>query len=350
MVTSKDNRKGTAHFLLDYGPDYHVLWQVFMDDSDESWWVPNPGRKTGPSGEERKIKAMTITAKVIADSVSPQGVRLTTIQTRYPKFIHGELMTHRTFSRNASSSRAIPVARLIQDVMDDPAVPIHWGKNQPGMQAREELTGNDLVMAQREWLRARDHAVAHARMLSFDGVHKQIVNRIIEPFCHVNVVITSTEWLNFYTLRRHPDAMPEMKALADAMWEAQQASMPKRLLSGQWHLPYVTAQDETHELVGIDPKALIKLSVARCARVSYLTHEGKAPDIDADLALYDRLVGSQPLHASPAEHQATPDYFCSWAPPFSADVSKWEYPHQWGNFYGWRQYRKTLQGECVRDR
>src|ERR1700693_1578480 len=112
---------------------------------------------------------MTVSAKIVADSVGQAGQRITTMQLRYPKFIHGEFMTHRVFSRNASSSRAIPVERLIQDVIDDPAMPVFWGKNQKGMQAKEELTGNDLYMAKREWLRARDQAVASARMLAFDG-------------------------------------------------------------------------------------------------------------------------------------------------------------------------------------
>ena len=303
---------------------------------------------------------MTISAKIIADSVSPQGIRLTTLQLRYPKFIHGEFMTHRVFSRNASSSRAIPVERLIQDVLDDPAMPVFWGKNQKGMQAAEELTGLELKLAKGTWLYARDQAVKSASELCMCNVHKQLVNRIIEPWCHINVVVTATEWANFFALRRHKDAQPEMKALADAIWEAREASTPRRLLPGAWHLPYVSHDDEQQAYwetrhLGRDNseefdeqealRTCIQLSVARCARVSYLTHEGKPPNVEDDLKLCDRLIGSVPLHASPAEHQATPD-----TPWMNDPGNGWKHEHEWGNFTGWRQYRKTLPNESVRDR
>ncbi len=289
---------------------------------------------------------MTITAAIIADSVSPQGIRLTTMQLRYPRFIHSEFMTHRVFSRNASSSRAIPVERLIQDVIDDPAMPVFWGSNKPGMQAGEELTGHERDVAITAWLATRDRCVEVARAMAGYGIHKQIVNRIIEPWCHINVVCTATEWSNFYALRRHPDAQPEMKALADAMWKAHDLNVPEELTPGLWHLPYVAGHDLT-AVKGHD--TAIRLSVARCARVSYFTHEGKPPDIEADLKLYDRLVGSVPLHASPAEHQATPDGFGSAAAQYWS-VAEWDHPQQHGNFTGWRQYRKMLPNESVRDR
>jgi hypothetical protein len=300
---------------------------------------------------------MTITAKVIADSISPQDIRLTTMQLRYPKFIHGEFMTHRVFSRNASSSRAIPITRLIQDVLDDPAMPVFWGKHQPGMQATEELDPIfDRPLAIVGWLNARDEAVQKARALAKLGVHKQIVNRVIEPWCHINVVVTATEWSNFFVLRRHAAAQPEMKALADAMWEAREASIPRLLQPGEWHLPYVDPDeivppergvfDERPRYFSVSEwEKLAKLSVARCARVSYLTHEGKPPNIEEDLKLYDRLVGSVPLHASPAEHQATPDMRQSDIDKFMSN--EWCNPEQHANFIGWRQYRKMLPGESL---
>ncbi len=314
---------------------------------------------------------MTITAKIVADSISPQNIRLTTMQLRYPKFIHGEFMTHRVFSRNASSSRAIPVERLIQDVLDDPAMPVFWGKNQAGMQAGEECnewvqdpeisdTYYGSITREQAWLTARDNAVSMTRAMSKAGYHKQVVNRIIEPWCHINVVVTATEWSNFYALRRHPDAQPEMKTLADAMWDVQQASTPKLLQPGEWHLPYVTEDDlaeadafgrhlsnvfpnndEPRTADQIAGENLIKLSVARCARVSYLTHEGKPPNVEDDLKLYDRLVGSVPLHASPAEHQGTPDVWQA------VNKREWQHPEQHGNLRGWRQYRKMLPNEAA---
>ncbi len=281
---------------------------------------------------------MTITAQVIADSVSPDGIRLTTFQLRYPKFIHGEFMTHRVFSRNASSSRAIPVERLIQDIVDDPAAPIFWGRNQPGMQSREELTGIERHLAEITWDEARLEAIKNARMMNNAGAHKQIVNRIIEPWCHINVVVTATEWDNFFALRCHADAQPEMRVLAEAIRDARDGSTPILLAPPFWHLPYV-APVEQNRPKSMMVQELIKLSVARCARVSYLTHEGKPPDVDADLKLYDRLVSAVPLHASPAEHQATPD-------ERGHLTGNWYHSSEHANFRGWRQYRKMLPGEC----
>lgn len=284
------------------------------------------------TASKQRTPTMTITAKIIADSIGPDSCRLITMQLRYPKFIHGEFMTHRVFSRNASSSRAIPVERLIQDILADPATPVFWGKNQAGMQAREELDEGQKALAQTIWDEARRDAVARAYAMHGAGAHKQIVNRIIEPWCHINVVVTSTEWDNFYALRRHPDAQPEMQALANAMWEAQAASIPRMLSPGEWHLPYFKSGETAQLLDGDRLENRIAISVARCARVSYLTHEGKTPNIYEDLFLYKRLVGSAPLHASPAEHQATPDEF----------DNGWKHRHEHGNLRGWRQFRQML--------
>jgi thymidylate synthase ThyX len=304
---------------------------------------------------------LTITAKVVCDSISPQGIRLTTLQLRYPKWIHGEVMTHRVFSRNASSSRAIPVERLIQDVLDDPALPVFWGKNRPGMQAVEEMSIEERREAINEWLMARDDAVRHARILHMYETHKQLVNRIIEPWCHINVVVTSTEWANFDALRCHKDAQPEMRVLAEAMRDAREVSTPTFCEHSGWHLPYYDPDKDGEALyaanLGGSPfQWMIRVSVARCARVSYLTHEGKLPNVTEDLKLYDRLVGSVPLHASPAEHQATPDHFISDISDAKHFNKSWEaigtyaHPEQHGNFYGWRQYRKMLPNENVKDR
>jgi thymidylate synthase ThyX len=167
------------------------------------------------------------------------------------------------------------------------------------------------------------------------------------------VVCTATDYQNFFALRRHKDAQPEMKALADAMWDAREASIPKLLQPGEWHLPYVTPDEIKSSGPGLDNpggklsmmdwKRFIKLSVARCARVSYLTHDGKQPNIDEDLKLYDRLVGSVPLHASPAEHQATPDQRNS----YGNEIGPWWHKEQWGNFRGYRQYRHMLPNEST---
>ncbi len=303
---------------------------------------------------------MTISAKIILDSVANYGnrhepVRLTTMQLRYPKFIHGEFMTHRVFSRNASSSRAIPVSRMIEDVIRDTAGPVHWGLNQKGMQADQENDAllylsaghpdpdfrNEPTSKQMAWTIARDNAIKMAEAFDRAGYHKQIVNRLIEPFVHINVLVTATEWSNFYELRRHKDAQPEIHELADRMWEAQRDSVPQRLEQGQWHCPYVSYDDffrTKHDKPGNEDIAL-KISAARCARVSYLTQEGKVPTIEEDLDLFDRLMGAVPFHASPTEHQATPD---NWLSNSNFGEGAWLDPEQHGNFNGWRQFRHVL--------
>lgn len=291
---------------------------------------------------------MTISAKVIADSISPHGIRLTTMQVTMHRYVLAEFNTHRQFSRSFRSSRAVPVAKLLEEVRTDPAMPIAWLRNKPGMQATEPMDDVDVKLTRGTWLRAANNAADAAESLATLGLHKQWANRGLEPYLYVHGVVTATEWANFFALRRHKDAQPEMRALADAMWEAREASTPAILSQGQWHLPYFNYEIDRQPLddMGINKipdlrEAMIKLSVARCARVSYLTFEGKPPNVEEDLKLYDRLVGSEPLHASPAEHQATPDEQLN---------GFWMHQHQHGNFVDWRQYRKFLPGECVNEK
>lgn len=279
---------------------------------------------------------MTIEAKIVTDSVSPVGARLTTFQLVYPRFIHAELMTHRVFSRNASSSRAIPVEKIIQQVLDDPAMPVYWGKNQRGMQARTQLEGLDLEEAQRVWLVARDLAVNQARELVDLDLHKQIANRILEPWHHIHVVCTATDFDNFFTLRCHPDAQPEIKVLAEQMRDLYYTNQPDLIEYGQWHLPYLTRLEKTirpRDEDRIEHQAnLLKASTARCARVSYMTHDNQKPTLEKDIPLHDRLLTS--VHMSPLEHPATPMMN----------------PNQMsGNFKGWVQYRKTIKNECYKN-
>lgn len=240
---------------------------------------------------------MTITAKVILASEREDGKRIYTLQLRYPRFFHAEFMTHRMFSRNASSSRAIPVEKVIADVMNDPAMPLHWGKNQAGMQAREEhseLVWSDHVSGRVDpktaWLNARDWAVRAAQGFSQAGYHKQFVNRLLEPFAHIEVIVTATEWDNFFALRLHPDAQPEIQVLARAMRDAMENCSIQRLGAGEWHLPYASHEEGP------------RVSAARCARVSYLNHDGTKPDAPKDIVLANRLFESG--HMSPFEHQA----------------------------------------------
>lgn len=296
----------------------------------------------------------TITAKIIADSISENCPRLTTMELVYPRCIHGEFMSHRNFSRNASSSRAIPVNKQIQMIIDDPFVPIHWGVNEKGMQATQEAPDGIAshpsygdYPVKELWLKARDEAVEMAKAFNESGYHKQIVNRLLEPFAHIKVVMTATEWDNFFELRLHKDAEPHMQLLAQAMKKAMDESTSKILSVGDFHLPYIDESDWINYVYANNFEAiddLLKISVARCARVSYLTQDGKRSTYEDDIKLYDRLVGSVPLHASPLEHQATP------MPRFltSGDLLKvneeFDTPLQ-GNLNQWKQFRKIIEKE-----
>lgn len=273
----------------------------------------------------------TISAEIIADSISHSNIRLTTMRLVYPRCVHAELMTHRVFSRNASSSRAIPVARMIRDVINDPFVPLHWGANQSGMQARQELTGWRKRGMVGLWHTAKWLAVGSAWTAMKLGAHKQLVNRLLEPFGHITVLVTATDWANFFALRNHPDAEPHIQLLAQAMQSAMAASYPNFLATGEWHLPFIDKPVSD----GIETELALKCSVARCARVSYNNHDGTRPNLAVDVMLHDKLVGSSPLHASPAEHQAKA----------VAKVPR----GKTSNLRGWVQYRKRLQNECVRD-
>lgn len=279
----------------------------------------------------------TISAKVIQDSISPDGIRLTALSLVYPAFFHQDFMTHRVFSRNASSTRAIPMKKMLANIRRDMAMPIHWGINQPGMQAKQQLTGWRLLAAKALWRLAGHSAMFLAKQLERIGAHKQVGNMILWPFMHFNTIVSSTEWDNFFELRDHEDARPEIQKLAQEIKAAMERSVPVVLKAGQWHLPYVYAEDG--QMCDLDQQK--KISAARCARVSYLTHEGRVPDVDEDLGLFDRLVGSRPLHASPTEHQATPD---------KKVRGKWKHPELHGNFTGWIQQRKQLEQEIWRDK
>ena len=239
---------------------------------------------------------------MILDSVSKEGIRLTTMELTYPRFIHSEFMTHRVFSRNASSSRAIPVHKMIDMIRETPAEPIHWGKNQSGMQAENAVDPDTEHRAQLVWKHAAIDACKHAEEMVKLGIHKQVANRITEPFAHIKVLVTATEWENFFSLRCHPDAQPEIQELAVQMKRCMSESTPTELSYYQWHLPFVTAEEKDHH----DLSDLLKASTARCARVSYMNHDGSKPDMNKDAVLYDQLITSRPIHASPTEHQAAP--------------------------------------------
>lgn len=270
---------------------------------------------------------MSFWATVVADSVRTDGKRLTTLQLRYPRFIHSEFMTHRVFSRNASSSRAIPVSKILAGLEADPVVPIDFGRNGKGMQAHGSLDEDTQAKAREIWLEGMRHAVETARKLAELGVHKQHANRVTEPYSWINVVVTSTKFQNFYELRDSRHAQPEIVKLAQDIRKAIAASRPRTLGEGDWHLPYVTSE----EIKSLPSGHCLKASVARCARVSYALHDGTATDLSKDSALYDDLFYQR--HFSPFEHQATPDL---WFRGMGGNLGS-----------GWTQYRKTLPNELL---
>lgn len=313
---------------------------------------------------------MTHAAKVLADSISSASHRLTTLEVTFPRIVLAEFNTHRMFSRNSASSRAIPIKKMIQMVNEHPYIPTHWGKNQKGMQANEELSAVEQERARDRWHIARDHAVMNALQLLEIGVHKQITNRLLECYMWHTVIVSGTEWGNWDHLRRHGDAHPEIKLAADLMFEARAASTPKELTSADWHLPLIFDEDYEQTILAAPTQPLLaleklkKISVARCARVSYLTHDGKR-DLAVDVDMAETKLG---MHMSPWEHVARPmttteleryrtrwavlesgrrapmlDYFESFIE--GEQIVRSEDTYFCGNFQGFIQYRKLLPYE-----
>lgn len=274
-----------------------------------------------------------IKAEIIADSINAvTGDRLKTFRVRVPKFILGEIARHRALSLSFSSSRAVPSKKIREQVMSDPVIPIHWGANQKGMQAHEELKGWRKVAAKRIWLLSRwliPPVIAHW-LLQKIGLHKQISNRLLEAWMWADGLISETEDKNLFALRAHPDAEPHFRELAHQMKRLTEASVPRPLNVGEWHLPMLEhgSYDDIMTL-----EYAKRVSAARCARVSYLFREGEKRLVAEDLELCDRLFGSRPRHLSPAEHQAQ-------ALPSS---------ERCGNFVGWRQFRKEFGDEAGGD-
>lgn len=283
-----------------------------------------------------------ITARVIADSVNPARVRCTTMEGVFNRYLLAEFNTHRIFSRNSASSRAIPVKKMLAQVLWDPAVPIHWGANQAGMQAKGQLTGVRRWLCRNIFLLARFPALILVWFLTKLGLHKQVANRLLEPWVWHTVVFTATDFRNFFKLRLHPDAQPEFQEFARCCKEAYDASTPKRLEWGEWHLPYMTTEDITAAIMydalndatppdgsplwSFPSTALV--SAARCAAVSYV-RQGEKRDVAKDITLAMRLSNSG--HWSPFEHVAMAD----------------EHSGYTSNFHPtWTQMRKWCPGEA----
>lgn len=305
-----------------------------------------------------------IKAEIIADSINQYGNRITSFVITFPRIVLAEFNTHRALSRNSASSRAIPFNKMLELVQKDPFIPIAWMKEHKGMQGDaffQEGEKNPLLyrdadvvdILKQEWLRARDEAVRHAVNLSKAGLTKQICNRLLEPYMWHTAIVTGTDWENFFALRAHKDAEIHIADLAYKMLEALNVSKPNLLQTGEWHIPFGDKFDEERLVkeaiifLGANsgwsgaPKPkdikhyilnylIQKIAVARCARVSYLNFEGK-DDYKSDVTLCNRLAMQG--HMSPFEHVAQCMHNDSY----------------YGNFQGWKQYRKIFKEENKKD-
>ena len=296
-----------------------------------------------------------IKSKVICDSVNDKGSRMTTLEIEYPRFILSELNTHRMLSKNSASSRAIPTKDMYQQLLHHGAEPVQWGKNQSGMQAHQNLDGELLEEARQVWMNAKDSALVYHQQLTEIGVHKQITNRITEPWMMMKTVISGTEWANLFYLRDHHQAQPEFKELAYCMHESMKRSTPQELLPGEWHLPYVklcrdklgVVYYQDHNGLELSLRQARVISASCCAQVSYRKNDDTLEKAER---IYKQLIESTPAHASPVEHQATPMQPIGLESPFSepgcTHVDR--YGYRWsGNLREWTQFRKLIPNEAV---
>ena len=296
---------------------------------------------------------MTISCKVIAKSVSPSLIEIATIEIEYPRFILAELNTHRMLSKNSASSRAIPIRKVHEYIRNSPAIPVEWGKNQAGMSARELLSKEEAAAAKEIWLNGIDSAIFHSLVLAEQyNVHKQIANRITEPWMTMKSVVTATNWLNFFELRAHPDAQPEFRELAYAIKDELDATTPQKLEEGEWHVPYVQTDrnkdgvleyyDQFGKLLSLEDAKTISASC--CAQVSYRKNDDT---LEKAKQVFDRLM-STPMHASPIEHQATPMVNASLKDPGVTHLTKSGDLYS-ANFRGWIQNRQLYANESVKN-
>ncbi len=340
-----------------------------------------------------------IQAKVVADSKNEFGNRITTMVITFPRIILAEFNTHRMFSRNSALSRAISFEKMLKSVQENPFIPVAWMKDHRGMQGTEYFDARDTLHLRTWWLEARDYALTKTKSMAYSlNPTKQILNRLLEPFMYHTVIVTATEWENFFALRcpayslfsenmpmefrskkdllryvKHVEADKfkndydnltdldwlacnkgqaeiHMMALAECMWDAYNESTPKQLKAGEWHIPF---EKEINEIerdtlnpnpeeywTGFKVEVKVKISTACCARVSYTVvgEEDKKSDYEADIKLHDRLAASG--HWSPFEH-------CAQAKSSYLNDYNEEVIDQSGNFLGFTQYRKTFNNENI---
>jgi thymidylate synthase ThyX len=311
-------------------------------------------------------------AEVIAASRNTHGQRITTMLVTFPRIVLAELNTHRMFTRNSASSRAIPFKRMLAAVEDNPFVPLRFQKQHSGMQGTEYWEGDDHEFRKNLWLRARRRAVEGALDLDHAGTTKQLCNRLLEPFAWHTALITSTEWENYFALRANEAADIHIEHLAQLMLEAYNTAEVKQLQPGQWHMPFsdklpwvdqeladgFTAHGQVSKV--FDESVALKVCTARCAQTSYtlLGDDEKPLDVPKLIALHDRLARAG--HWSPFEHCAKAmdrhEYYHNVRGYFERHTSELDMLNKdsdmygWcGNFQGFIQYRKLFTDENRKD-
>lgn len=344
------------------------------------------------------FKKGNIEVQIIADSIGDRSGRITTFELTYPRMIHSEFMTHRLFSRNAMSSRAVPIKKMVELIRTNPAMPVRFGANQPGMQDKgmehdgkvwydwteteDGLAYNLFCTGREAWMKAAENACEWAERFDKAGYHKQVANRLIEPFQMMKTVMTTTEMENFLWLRVDADADPTIEVLANLMKDALSDSSPEWLQPGTWHTPYVDhiydggPMGEGHRFVGyavydeggspvmLTEEEALRISASCCGQVSYRRLNSTK---DKALDIYTRLVAGKKVHASPFEHQAkevaaeyhrTNDYGeVLWSVNHPTSFSSWEKGithvdregNFWsGNFKNWIQHRQLIPGHVAK--
>ncbi len=329
-----------------------------------------------------------IDVELIQASVGPNGIPIHTFRMTYPRFIHAECKTHRlitiddenwiveqelalmddvNLSRNAASSRAIPVEKMLEQISTQPALPVHWGKNQSGMQAREELSPYESIQAKTWWCKGAQLMVDHVLHCPVP-LHKQVINRVLEPWMLMTVVVTATDWNNWRALRAHPDAQPEIYELARQVVELLDTTEPFKLKPDELHVPFVQRERsewgriryfiETEQFQeDLSPNEALQVSASCSAQTSF-----RALDFSLDKAqrIYKKLVEDRPVHASPFEHQAIALWrdeditiktvngisgglkFPDGITHIDRDLNLWS-----GNLRGWVQHRQLINGHHV---
>lgn len=320
--------------------------------------APNTIRVVHPTQPQMFVEV------VLASRHAGAGRKVVTLHLRYPRIVHGEMMAHRTFNRNARSSRAVPIKTLLAEIRNTPFIPWHWTGKKSGMQgvpnwqnkivlkgaAALHVDADEPVTNEAAWLWGRDFACDLAE--SFDGAeyHKQVANRLVEPWMWMDLLVTSTHWANFLHLRDHEDAEPHIRDLAILVGKALELADYQILKPGEWHLPYVTDEDRqsfafgASANLGLEPdEALRRISAARCARISYKPFDGNG-SYEKELERFDLLVGNDAVHASPLEHQCSPDYVDN-----SGLKPRYLNPDKHGSLTGFIQFRKTVPNEAIHD-